>query len=76
MFMVSKSGEKMADLLKKALDKGELCPDDYHNILHEAAKDGKTDKHEERLLKAMQELIENKILVRVSSCEECGMHKK
>ncbi len=76
MFMVSKSGEKMAELVKKALDKGALCPDDYHNLLHEAAKDGITDKHEESILKAIQELIENKILVPVSSCDECDLHKK
>lgn len=75
MFMMSQSGEKMAELLKQVLDKGTLCPDDYTRILQEAEKDGITDKHEERLLKALQELIENKMLVRVSSCDEYDMHK-
>ncbi|HNX23437.1 MAG TPA: hypothetical protein PKG60_05275 [Spirochaetota bacterium] len=66
----------MAELLKAAIDKGALCPDDYQNILREADKDGITDKHEETILKAMHELIVNKILVPVPTCDECSMNKK
>ena len=71
MFMMSESAEKMTELLKSAIDKGKLCADDYNNILEIASKDGVLDKKEEIVLKAIQDLIEHKLLVRVNSCDEC-----
>ncbi len=71
MFMMSQSAEKMTDLLKSAIDKGTLCADDYRTILDIASKDGVLDKKEETVLKAIQELIEHKLIVRVNKCDEC-----
>ncbi|MBN2145267.1 MAG: hypothetical protein JW774_11650 [Candidatus Aureabacteria bacterium] len=73
MFVLKDSAQKMAEKIQRIIDKGELCKHDFPALLHEADKDGILDFHEKNLLKALADLMSNKMIRRVSSCSECDM---
>lgn len=76
MFILSESAEKMVESLQKIINRGEIRPDDYEALLAEADKDGRIDLREQAILKALAELIANKLVCRVANCTECPMPEK
>lgn len=59
------TGGKLAAMIKKAIDDGELTNTEYDMILALADADGVIDAQEKRLLSQLQELLANKTVVRV-----------
>jgi hypothetical protein len=59
------TGGKLAELIKKAIDDGELSNSEYDRILALADADGMIDSQEKNLLKQLQELLANKTIKRV-----------
>ena len=63
-----KSGEtggQLAELIKKAIEDGELSNSEYDRILALADADGVIDSQEKNLLKQLQELLANRTIKRV-----------
>lgn len=56
---VSKSGRKLAELIKHAIDDGKITSAEYEEILHMADADGHIDAHERNLLRQLNDLISN-----------------
>ena len=62
------SGEaeiKLAEMIKKAIDDGELTNSEYNKILALADQDFHLDSQEKRLLRELQELLANQTVKRV-----------
>ncbi|MCX7678461.1 MAG: hypothetical protein N2316_04510 [Spirochaetes bacterium] len=62
---VSESGRKLAEMIKKAIDDGQLTMTEYEQILAIADEDGHIDPHERSLLSHLQELIANGSVKRI-----------
>ncbi len=60
-----KSGGKLADLIKRAIDDGKLTTSEYEQILSLADADGMIDAQEKKLLTQLQELLANKTVLKV-----------
>lgn len=63
-----KSGEtggKLAEMIKKAIDDGKLTNSEYERILSVAEADHVLDSQEKRLLAQLQEMLSNKMIIRV-----------
>ncbi len=58
--IVTKKGQNLADLIKKAIEDSVITINEYEEIMSVASEDGILDKHEEALLKQLNELIANK----------------
>ncbi|MFC1834677.1 hypothetical protein ACFL2Q_08080 [Thermodesulfobacteriota bacterium] len=58
------TGGKLAEMIKKAIDDGELTNTEYDQIMMVAEADGVIDSQEKRLLGQLQELLANKSVVR------------
>lgn len=54
---VGKSGRKLAELIKHAIDDGKLTTAEYEQILHMADEDGHIDAHEKSLLRQLNNMI-------------------
>jgi hypothetical protein len=61
--VVTKSGAKLADVIKKAISDSVVTMAEYEKILSVASEDGVIDTHEQALLKELNALIEDKIVV-------------
>ncbi len=59
------SGDKLAALIKKAIDDGEVTTAEYDEILALANEDLKIDEEEKALLSQLQTLIDDKTVKRV-----------
>jgi len=59
------TGEKLSDMIKKAIDDCEVTTSEYQEILALAGEDGHIDAQELQLLKQLQELIANGTVTRV-----------
>lgn len=59
------SGKKLADLIKKAIDDGEITTKEYDEILAQANADMQIDPEEKALLQQLQTLIDDKTVKRV-----------
>jgi len=59
------TGAKLGDLIKKAIDDGELTNSEYDRILAMADADMVIDSQEKNLLNQLQELLANKTFKRV-----------
>ncbi|MFO7656246.1 MAG: hypothetical protein R6W78_04200 [Bacteroidales bacterium] len=57
---VSKSSQKLKEMIVKAIDDHIITRDEYDVIIHLATEDGVIDKHEQALLSQLQDMIENK----------------
>jgi hypothetical protein len=55
----STPGEKLLEVIKKALNDHELTMTEYQEILAQAAEDGVIDSEEQRLLGQLHEMIAN-----------------
>jgi hypothetical protein len=63
--MITKSGQKLAEVMKKAIDDHVITSVEYEEILNTAYEDGMLDHNEKILLKEFKNLIAEKIIKRV-----------
>jgi hypothetical protein len=63
--MLTKSGKNLEDVIKKAIDDGEITQAEYEEIIHMAHDDGHIDRHELVLLKELKNMIADKTIKRV-----------
>ena len=61
--VVTKSGARLADVIKKAIEDSVITMAEYEEILSVASEDGVVDAHEEALLKELNSLIQDQIVV-------------
>ena len=61
--VVTKSGAKLADVIKKAISDSVITMAEYEEIFSVASEDGAIDTHEQALLKELNALIQDKIVV-------------
>ncbi|MCK9274891.1 MAG: hypothetical protein M0P57_07365 [Syntrophales bacterium] len=59
------SGRKLAALIDKAIEDGELTTTEYDRILALADRDGVIDSQERQLLKTLNDMLENKTIKKV-----------
>ncbi len=62
---VSESGRKLAEMIKKAIDDGQLTTSEYEAILAVANEDMHIDAQEKKLLNQLQEMLTNKVIKKV-----------
>jgi uncharacterized protein YutE (UPF0331/DUF86 family) len=60
--IVTKKGQKLVDVIKKAIEDSVITMAEYEEIMSVASEDGILDKHEEALLKQLNNLIANKTI--------------
>ena len=58
--IVTKSGEKLAHVIKKAIEDSEITMAEYQEIMLVANQDSRIDLHEEALLRELNALVANK----------------
>ena len=63
--MLTKSGEKLAEVIKKAIDDHVVTNDEYEEIYKIADEDGILDSHERLLLQEFKDMIADKTIKRV-----------
>jgi len=61
--VVTKSGGKLADVIKKAIEDSVITMAEYEEIFSVASEDGAIDTHEQALLRELNTLIQDKIVV-------------
>jgi len=61
--IVTKSGQELADVIKKAIEDSVITMDEYEEIMSVAGQDSVIDKHEKALLGQLNALIAEKIVV-------------
>ena len=59
---VTKSGQKLADVIEKAIGDSVMTMAEYEEIMSVASQDGVIDAHEKALLKELNALIANKTI--------------
>ena len=62
---VSESGRKLAEMIKKAIDDGQLTTSEYEAILAVANEDMHIDAQEKKLLNQLQVMLTNKVIKKV-----------
>lgn len=60
---VTKSGQKLADVIKKAIEDSVITMAEYEEIMSVASKDGVVDAHERALLRELNDMIANRTLM-------------
>ena len=60
--IVTKSGQKLAEVIKKAIDDSSITMADYEEIMSVASQDSVIDNHEKALLKQLNVLMANKTI--------------
>jgi len=63
--MITKSGQNLADAIKKAIDDHVVTNAEYEEIYNIALEDGRIDSLEKALLTEFKEMIANKTIKRV-----------
>ncbi len=59
---ISESSLEMREMIEKAIEDHVLTRDEYDKIIHIATKDGYLDRHEQALLRELQQMIEDKVV--------------
>ena len=59
---VTKKGQKLADVIKEAIEDSVITMAEYEEITSIASEDGILDNHEKALLKELNALIANKTI--------------
>jgi len=62
---ITKSGKKLEELIKKAIDDHVITSAEYEEIINTMFEDGKLDLHEKALMRELKNLIANKTIKRV-----------
>ena len=65
MLKPSKSANKLAKMIKKAMDDSQVTTAEYEKIMAIADEDGILDRQEKRLLSELQEMLSNGTVKRV-----------
>ncbi len=60
--VVTKSGAKLADVIKKAIEDSVITMAEYEEIFSVAGEDGAIDAHEQALLRELNTLIQDQIV--------------
>lgn len=63
--LVTKSGKKLEEVIRKAIDDHVITTSEYEEIIHLAHEDGALDFHEKALLKEFHNLIAEQVITRV-----------
>lgn len=63
--MLTKSGEKLEEIIKKAIDDQVITNSEYEEIIELANEDGVIDAHERVLLQELNDLISDKSVKRI-----------
>lgn len=58
--VISESGERLRQLINKAIDDHIITPEEYDEIIQLIMEDGHIDSQEQALLTELQKMIENK----------------
>ena len=59
---LSESGERLRQVINKAIEDHIITPEEYEEIIHVSTEDGYIDSQERALLAELQDMIENKIV--------------
>jgi hypothetical protein len=59
------TGEKLGAMIKKAIEDGKITNTEYEQILAIAQADQVIDSQEKKLLAQLQEMLSNKMIIRV-----------
>ena len=59
---VTKKGQKLADVIKKAIEDSMITITEYEEIMSVASDDGILDNHEKALLRELNNMIANRTL--------------
>jgi predicted house-cleaning noncanonical NTP pyrophosphatase (MazG superfamily) len=59
---ISESSLEMREMIEKAIEDHIITRDEYDKIIHIATKDGYLDRHEQALLRELQQMIEDKVV--------------
>jgi hypothetical protein len=62
---ITGEGQKLEQLIKKAIEDLEITPSEYEAIITQANEDGQIDADEERLLHELHQMIAEGIVKRV-----------
>ncbi len=57
---VSESSIRLREMIEKAIEDHKITRDEYDKILNIATEDGYIDRHEQALLRELQQMIEDK----------------
>ena len=63
--MLTKSGKKLAEIIKKAIDDQVITNSEYEEIIALAHDDGVIDNHERTLLQELNDLIADRSVKRI-----------
>lgn len=63
--MLTKSGQTLEQVIKKAIEDHLITNAEYEEIIHLANEDGHIDKHEKILLQELKDMIADKTVKRV-----------
>ncbi len=61
--IVTKRGQKLADVIKKAIEDSVITIAEYEEIMSVASKDSVIDNHEKALLRELNNMIANKTVM-------------
>lgn len=59
---VSESGERLRQMINKAIEDHVITPEEYDQIINIATEDGHIDAQEKALLAELQDMIESKMV--------------
>lgn len=59
---ISNSSMRLKERIEKAIEDEVITREEYDEIIHIATEDGIIDKHEQALLRELQQMIEDKIV--------------
>lgn len=59
---VSDSSLEMRRMIENAIEDHKITRDEYDQIIHIATEDGFLDRHEQTLLKELQQMIDDKVI--------------
>lgn len=63
--MLTKSGKKLEEVIKKAIEDHVITTSEYEEIMAIVDEDGRIDAHERVLLRQLHDMIEDKTLKRM-----------
>ncbi len=59
---ISDSSLRLREMIEKAIEDHVITRDEYDKIIHIATEDGVIDRHEQALLRELQQMIEEKMV--------------
>ena len=59
---ISDSSIRLREIIEKAIEDHKITRDEYDKIINIATEDGYIDRHEQALLRELQQMIEDKLV--------------